>query len=65
MSRAWQAERAAEREQHAIDEAYARGEITREEHNRQSREIERDVRDAYEADREDALRAVDDEWGRW
>lgn len=65
MSRAWQAERQAEREQQSIDDAYASGEIGREEHNEQARQLERDMRDAYEADREDAMRAVDDEWGRW
>ena len=63
MSRAWQAERQAEREQQALDDAYASGEMSREEHNEATRQIEREMRDAYEADREDALERVRDEWG--
>lgn len=63
MSRAWQAERAAEREQAAIDESYASGELSREEHNEASREIEREMRAAYEEDVYDAQQAVRDEWG--
>lgn len=63
MSRAWQAERAAEREQKAIDAAYERGEMTRDEHNAACREIEREMRAVYEEDVYDAHQAVRDEWG--
>jgi len=63
MSRAWQAERAAEREQAALDAAYERGDMTREEHNEACREIERELRGAYEEDLYDAQQAVRDEWG--
>lgn len=65
MSRADQAERAADREAEYYAERFASGEITREEYNRQMQELQRDVRDAYEQDREDALREVDAEWGNW
>lgn len=63
MSRVWQAERAAEREQEALDAEFAAGEITRDEHNRRTREIEREMRDAYQADLDDAADRVRDEWG--
>lgn len=63
MSRAWQAERQAEREQKVADELYANGTLTREEHNEASREIERELRNAYQEDLEDAQQAVRDEWG--
>ena len=62
---AWAAERAMEREQDALDRDYAEGRITRAEHNAASRELERDLRAAYEEDCENALREVDEEWGRW
>lgn len=63
MSRAWQMERAAEREQNALDRDYAEGRITAEEHRRGIREIERELRAAYEEDQYDALQQVRDEWG--
>lgn len=63
MSRAWQAERQAEREQQVVDDLYAAGALTREEHNAQSREIEREMRAAYEQDLDDAQQHVRDEWG--
>jgi len=63
MSRAWQAERAAEREQDALDRDYANGELTREEYNRACRDLQRDLRAAYEADLDDARQAVENEWG--
>ena len=63
MSRARQAENAAEREEEAATQDFSDGLITRDEYNRRIREIQDDVKDAYEADREDALRDVDAEWG--
>ena len=65
MSRAHQAEHAAEREEEAATQDFADGLITRDEYNRRIREIQNDVEAAYESDREDALRDVDAEWGRW
>ncbi len=63
MSRVWQATRAAEREQEALDRDLDRGWITSEEHRRASREIERDVQAAHADDLWDAQQAVRDEWG--
>jgi hypothetical protein len=63
MSRAWQAERAAEREQAHLDRLRAEGRISDAEYNAECRNIARELRAAYEEDRLDALRAVDDEWG--
>lgn len=60
-----QVERAADREADYYADQLANGEITREEYNIAMREIQRDVQDAYEQDREDALREVDADWGRW
>jgi hypothetical protein len=65
MSRAWQVERQLEREEDRIVEDYNAGRITREEYNAEMRQLQRDARDAYEQDREDAIRDVDAEWGRW
>lgn len=64
MSRAEAAERAFEREEDALADALDRGEITRDEYNRNMRELRRDLQGAYEEDRQDALGAVDAEWGR-
>lgn len=63
MSRAWQAERAAEREEEALSQDYAEGRISREEYNAAIREIQRDMRDAYAEDLHDAEQRVRDEWG--
>lgn len=65
MSRADQAERAADREEEYYAQQLADGAITRQQYNEYMRELQRDVRDAYEQDREDALRDVDGEWGIW
>ena len=65
MSRAWNAENAADREADQLLRDFNEGLITREDYNAAMRELQRDVHDAYEMDREDALRAVDDEWGYW
>lgn len=63
MSRVDQLERAAEREEDALADDFNNGLITREEYNSRMRDIQRDMREAYEQDREDALRDVDAEWG--
>lgn len=65
MTRAWNAERAAEREQAALDQAYADGEISDADYRAQSRQIERDMHDAYQADLDDAAERVRDDWGMW
>ena len=63
MSRAWQAERAAEREEEALSNDYAEGRITREEYNAAIRDIQRDMRAAYEEDMYEAAQRVRDDWG--
>lgn len=65
MSRAWNAERMADREEEALARDLNEGRITRDQYNAAMKELQRDVRDAYEMDREDALRDVDAEWGKW
>ena len=65
MTRAWNAETAADREAEQLLRDFNEGLITREDYNAAMRELQRVVRDAYEMDREDALREVDNEWGRW
>lgn len=64
MSRAWQIDRQLRREEDRVLAAYNSGELSREEYNAEMREIARAEREAYEQDREDALRHVDAEWGR-
>lgn len=63
MSRAWQAERAMEREMEALDRQYSAGELTLAEYNEAQRELQRDLRGAYEEDMYDAQQSVRDEWG--
>ena len=63
MSRAYQAERLAAREEELLARDLAEGRITQTEFNTEMRNLQREVRYAYEQDREDALRAVDEEWG--
>lgn len=41
------------------------GEISREEYNAAMRDLAAEEREAYEADRQDALDRVDDDWGRF
>ena len=52
-----------EREEDEIDRELADGKITPKEYARLHRELQRDIADIYEEDRETALRGVDDEWG--
>jgi hypothetical protein len=65
MSRAWQAERMADREEELLARDLAEGRITQTEYNAEIRNLQREVRYALEQDREEALRQVDDEWGRY
>lgn len=63
MSRAYQAERAMEREVYALDNDLAEGRITNAQHRASLLELERDLRGAYEQDVEDAQQAVREDWG--
>ena len=65
MSRAWQAERLADREEEALSRDLSEGKITVAQYNAEIRNLQREIQRAYEDDREDALRAVDDDWGRY
>ena len=63
MSRAWQAERAMEREQDALDADYASGRISLQEYNKACRDIQYEMKCAYEQDMEDAAESVRNDWG--
>lgn len=63
MSRAWQAERMMEREEEALSNALADGRISQADYNAEMRELQRDLRGAYEEDMHDAQERVRDEWG--
>lgn len=63
MSRAYQAQRAMEREQLVLDRDYADGTLSAEDYRRACRELERELQAAYAEDQEEAQRAVRDEWG--
>lgn len=63
MSRAWQIDKQSRREEDRLLEDYNNGDISREDYNAEMREIARAEREAYEQDRDDALREVDAEWG--
>lgn len=63
MSQADQVERMADREADDLAERFNSGEITREQYDAGMRDIQREVRAAYEEDREAALRDVDADWG--
>ena len=65
MSRASQIERQMEREEEALSNDLATGRISRADYNEAMRDLQREARDAYHEDREDAMRRVDDDWGRW
>jgi len=55
-------ERETEREEKALSEQLSNGLISQDEYNREMQEIQRSYADAYEEDRDAALRAVDEEW---
>lgn len=65
MSRAHQIERQLDREEDRLCADLNAGRISRADYNEEMRQLQRDARDAYEEDREDALRNVDAEWGRY
>jgi hypothetical protein len=63
MSRAHQIDRHIEREEERLAQDYAAGRITRADYNEGLRELQREARDAYQADMDDAADRVRDEWG--
>ena len=65
MSRAFQIDRHIDREEERLSRDYANGAISREDYNAEMRELQREARDAYQADLEDATARVRDEWGGW
>lgn len=64
-NRAWQIDRLVDREEEYWGKQLAEGLITLEEYNTEMRNLQREVREAYEADLEDARREVDADWGNW
>ena len=62
MSARDQIDRSYEREQQALDDMLDRGDITAEEHRRQSRELERQARDEYREAEEREVDAVREDW---
>ena len=56
-------ERALEREEQALADDYSAGRISLSEYNEGMRELQRDVRAAYEEDQQDALDRVRNDWG--
>jgi hypothetical protein len=56
---------AFDREENDIDEREAAGLITRDEANRERRELQRDMRACYEEEQENARRRVDEDFGIW
>jgi hypothetical protein len=65
MSKAWQMDRALEREEESLARDLSEGRITNAEYNSQMRELQRDARTAYEEDLWDAQQRVREEWGDW
>ena len=59
----WQAERAMEREQAALDRDFEDGILSDAEYRQRSQALLRDLRDACQADCDAAQEAVRDEWG--
>jgi hypothetical protein len=53
-----------EQEEQSIIDAFDRGEIGADEYRRQMSELNAAMNEAYEQEREDSLRYLDDEWGR-
>lgn len=65
MSRADQFDRYAETEEARLAADYKAGRISREEYNTGLRDLQREARDAYQTDIDDAAYRVRDEWGGW
>lgn len=63
MSRAHQVERQLDREENRLVDALNRGDISRADFNAEMKQLQRDAREAYQADRQEALERVRDEWG--
>ena len=63
MSRASQVEKAMDCEEDDLSAALAEGRIDQKQFNDQLRELQRDVRAAYEQDMEDARESVRNDWG--
>ena len=65
MSRAAQIDRHIDREESRLVEAFNRGDIGREEYNREMRALQQEAREAYQADCDEALERVNGDWGVW
>lgn len=65
MSRAHQIDRHIDREEERLLRDFNQGLISRHDYNEALRDLQRDARDAYQADLDDAADRVRDEWGAW
>lgn len=65
MSRAHSIDRHIEREEERLSRDFALGDISREDYNEALRDLQREAREAYQADMDDAAESVRDEWGNW
>lgn len=63
MSRAHQIDSHIDREEARLCEQLNRGEISPADYNDEMRALQRETRDAYQADLDDAVERVRDEWG--
>lgn len=63
MSRADQTNRQLDSEEDRLSQAYTDGSISREDYNAEMRQLQRDAREAYAQDVEDAQQRVRDDWG--
>ena len=63
MSRAHRIESYIDREEARLSKEYAEGLISRAEYNDEMRALQREVKDAYQEDLDDAYKRVRDEWG--
>jgi len=63
MSRAWQAERAMDREVEALERDLTNGVISNAEYRESLRALQRDLQAAFEEDMQDAQEAVRNDWG--
>ena len=65
MSRAHQIDRYIDREETRLLREFNDGLITRSEYNDAMRDLQRESRDAYQQDLDEAAERVRDEWGQW
>lgn len=63
MSRAYQIDRHVEREEDRLSREYNSGEISLADYNEAMLELQREARDAYQQDLDEAAEYVRDEWG--